>query len=330
MFPIPLKIAGMGHYVPDRVVTNDELETQMGLPPGWIEKHNGVCQRHWVTTETASFMAAQAAHEALANAGMSLNDIDLIINGSGTPEQSIPDGGALIQRQLGLEHSGVPAMTVHMTCLGFLAALKVAASFIMTGLHRNILIAVADIASCGLNVGEPASATLLGDAAAAAVITRAQDTQTSQIEAIHFETYSSGAALTEIRGGGSRRHPNHPNTQPEDNLFTMHGADLLRLAIKTLPPFFERLRPGLSQGLDGIDLVVPHQASKMGLRVLERLNYPPEKQMNILAEYGNTIAASIPLAMYFAIEQARVQRGSRVMLVGTGAGYSIGGAILTF
>jgi 3-oxoacyl-[acyl-carrier-protein] synthase III len=128
-----MKIAGMGRYLPERVVTNDELETLCKLPHGWIEKHNGVCERRWVGSETSSFMAAQAAREALDEAGIRLKDIDLILNASGTPEQAIPDTGALIQRELGLGSSGIASMSIHATCLSFVAALDMSAALLATG-----------------------------------------------------------------------------------------------------------------------------------------------------------------------------------------------------
>src|SRR5688572_7446931 len=128
-----IKIAGMGRYLPERIVTNEELEALCDLPRGWIEKHNGVCERRWINGETSSYMGAQAAREALDKAGMQLGDIDLILNASGTPEQVIPDTGALIQRQLGLGESGIPSMSIHATCLSFVAALDMSASLITSG-----------------------------------------------------------------------------------------------------------------------------------------------------------------------------------------------------
>ena len=112
---LPLKIIGLGRYLPERIVPSAEVEALCGLPPGWIERRSGVRERHWATTETSSYMGAQAAREAVAQAGLALSDIDLILNASGTPEQAIPDGGPLIQRQLGLGGSGIPCLSVHNT-----------------------------------------------------------------------------------------------------------------------------------------------------------------------------------------------------------------------
>jgi 3-oxoacyl-[acyl-carrier-protein] synthase-3 len=125
-----------------RVVPSSELEAMCGVPAGWVERRNGVRERRWVTDETSSFMSAEAGREALEEAKLKPNQLDLIINASGTGEQAIPDTGVLIQRQLGLGASGIPAMTVHTTCLSFVAAMDVASNFISSGRYKNILIAV--------------------------------------------------------------------------------------------------------------------------------------------------------------------------------------------
>lgn len=330
MTPFPIKIAGLGHYLPGRIVSNQEIETRCGLPPGWVETRTGVRQRRWVNDETNSFMAAQAATEAIAAAGLTPDDIDLMINASGTQEQAIPDGGPLLQKELGLGESGIPCFTIHATCLSFLVGLNIAGGLLVTRQYRHILITSAEIASCGLNFKQPESAALLGDAAAAAVLTLATNSEPSCFHAFHFETYGHGAPLTVINGGGTRKHPNHPQTLPEDNLFSMEGPRLLKLVHKYGRSFLERLRPGLSEGLGSIKLVVPHQASILGLRLLRHYGWPDEQIMITLDRFGNCVAASLPLTLYQAAQQGRLKRGDEVLLVGSGAGLSMGGLILTF
>jgi 3-oxoacyl-[acyl-carrier-protein] synthase-3 len=327
---LPLKIIGLGRYLPSRVVTNSELEKMCGIPAGWVERRNGVRERRWVTDETSSFMSAQAAREALDEAGLKPNQLDLIINASGTGEQAIPDTGALIQRQLGLGKSGIPAMTVHATCLSFVAALDVAGNFLQNGRYKNILIASADVASCGINPKEPESATLVGDAAAAVVLTRPGEGDKSMLHHAHFKTYGDGAHLTTIMGGGSARHPRKPNHNPEDDLFHMDGPAVLRMVREIGADFLEELHPGLSKSIVDIDVVVPHQASKIGLLMLTRFGWPESKTMQTLETLGNCVAASIPVTLYQAVRDGKIQRGDKVLLVGTGAGLSIGGLILTF
>jgi 3-oxoacyl-[acyl-carrier-protein] synthase-3 len=329
-FPQPLKIAGLGRYLPPRVVTSAEVEERAGLPAGWIERKTGVRERRWVETESNSSMGARAAEEAVADAGLKLGDIDLIVNASGSQEQAIPDGGPLLQRELGLAGTGVSCFSLHATCLGFVVALDLCASLLATGRYRRILVVCADIGSVGINVEEPESASLIGDAAAAAVVTLPGPGEASCLLAARLETYSEGADLTEIRGGGSRRHPNRPDTKPADNLFHMDGPKVYRLAMERLGGFLEALRPGLSTGLGTIDLVVPHQASLFAVRSLRRFGIPDDKVVINLDRLGNCIATSIPSALYDAAHDGRLHRGREVLLIGTGAGLSVGGAILVY
>jgi 3-oxoacyl-[acyl-carrier-protein] synthase-3 len=330
--PLPLKIIGVGRYLPQRIVPSAEIEARCGLPSGWVERWSGVRERRWVAdeNETSSFMGAEAAKEAVANAGLKLHDVDLIINASGTPEQAIPDGGALIQRQLGLGSSGIACLTVHATCLSFLVALDMSANLLATGRYQRILIVSADIGSVGLNFAEPETATLMGDAAAAAVVIHTPPGEHSQLYAARLETYSEGADMTTIRGGGSRRHPNNPATRPEDNLFHMEGLNLLRLVRQYGPGFLERLSPGLSTGLGDIQLVIPHQASLAALRFLHHFGWPAEQMVLTLDWLGNCVAASLPVTLYEAIHQGRLQRGDKVLLIGSGAGLSFGGIVLRY
>jgi 3-oxoacyl-[acyl-carrier-protein] synthase-3 len=327
---LPVKIIGLGRYLPQRIVPSSELEELCGLPAGWVEHHNGVRERRWVTDETSSFMGAQAALEALEEADMQPNQIDLIINASGTAEQAIPDTGALIQRQLGLGDSGIPSMTIHTTCLSFIAAMDVAANFICTGRYKKILIVSSDISSCGINPREPESASLVGDAAAAVVVTHSQNGESSRLQRTHMKTYGRGAYLTAIMGGGSGRHPNKSTTKPEDNLFHMDGPAVLRMVREIGDDFLEELYPGLSKSLVDIDIVVPHQASKVGLLMLTHFGWPEEKIMHTLEWLGNCVAASIPATLYDAVRANRIHRGDKVLMAGTGAGLYIGGLVLTY
>jgi 3-oxoacyl-[acyl-carrier-protein] synthase-3 len=326
----PIKIAGLGRCLPERVVPNSDVERLCNLPAGWIEQRTGVKERRWVANETQPQLAARAAAEAIANAGLLPANIDCIINASGTQTQSIPDGGPLLQRELGLAESGIPCFSVHATCLSFLMALDVAAGLLAAQRYTNILIVSAEVTSVGLNFAEPESAALLGDAAAAAVVSRTPVGEASALHTGHFETYSRGAERAEVRGGGSRCHPNHPDTRPEDNLFHMHGPQLLKLTHRYSQSFLERLRPGLSGGLGDIAWVVPHQASILGLRLLRNFGWPAERVLVTLDRLGNSVAASIPVTLYEGVQDGLIQRGDELLLVGTGAGLSLGGVILTF
>lgn len=328
---LPLKILGVGRYLPKRVVPSSEVEQMCGIKPGWIERHTGVKERRWVGPgETNSYMGAQAALAAVEDAGLKLSDIDLILGASGTPEQAIPDNSALLQRELGLGNSGVATMSVHITCLSFLLAMDLASTMLAIGRYKNILIVSSDISSVALNFKDPESAALFGDAAAAAVVTRTPEGEASAVHVTRFETYSVGAHLTEIRGGGSRKHPGNPATTLDDFLFAMAGPKVYRLARQHQDAFFEKMRPGLSKSPGSIKLVLPHQASLLALRALRRNGIDDDQVVITLDRYGNCVATSLPLTLYEAIKTGRLQRGDEFTLGGTGAGLTLGGMILTY
>jgi 3-oxoacyl-[acyl-carrier-protein] synthase III len=331
MTPLPIKIAGLGRALPEQIITSTALEQQHGLEAGWIERRSGVRERRWVTAEESnSGLGATAVHEAVANAGLNLTDIDLFINASGSVEQAIPDGGALLQRALGLQDSGIPCFSVHATCLSFINALQVAAGLLHTHQYHHIVISSAEIASRALNFHEPESWTLLGDAAAAVVLTRTPPGESSAIHAMQFATYSEGAYLTALNGGGTRLHPSNPATRPEDNLFTMDGPQVLRRVMRYSPSFLESLQPGLSNGLGDINMVVPHQASLIGIKMLRLFRWPEEKIATTIQWLGNCVAASVPVTLYEAVQQGQIQRGDKILLIGSGAGLSLGGVVLQF
>jgi 3-oxoacyl-[acyl-carrier-protein] synthase-3 len=300
------------------------------LPEGWIVQKTGVLERRWVTSETSTFMGAQAARQAVADAGMTLNDIDLIVNASATWPQAIPDGAHLLQRELGLESSGNSCMTVHTTCLSFVTALDISASFLATGRYQNILIVTADVITHIIDFKQPETCVLFGDAAAAAVVTLTPDGEASAIEAAHTESYSIAADTAMIAGCGTNKPPNHPGTKPSDNLFSMEGLRVYMLGRQHFSPFLEKLRPRLSKDLGTIKYVIPHQASMMVIRAYREYGVPDEKVFVTIEKNGNCGAASLPLTLYTALRSGRVQRGDELLLIGLGAGLCIGGIILTY
>jgi 3-oxoacyl-[acyl-carrier-protein] synthase III len=328
-YPQQLKILGVGRYLPKKVVLSTELDARMNLEPGWIEKKQGVKERRWVEDETASFMGAQAAKEALADAGLEMSDISLILNASGTPEQAIPDGGPLIQLQLDQAWSGIPAFSIHATCLSFMVAMDTAANFIATGRYKNILIVSSDITSVALNFSHPESSTLFGDLAAAVVVGPTPEGEASCVHKSLLKTFSAGAYHTQNPGGGTKNHPNFPTNKPEDNLFHMEGPAVFKMAIKVAPPFLMELL-GDQGGIGAMDLVIPHQASKLALDAHSHLGISQDKIVRTIHKFGNTVAASIPGALYEAIKTDRLKRGEKVLLLGTGAGLSIGAVIFTY
>jgi len=265
-----------------------------------------------------------------------------IVHASGTPEQCLPDGGPLLQRELGLGGSGIRAFSVHATCLSFLVGLETACMLLAradTPDDALILVCSSEISSRHVDPTDEHVAPLFGDGAAACVVRKASWREGSALHRAHMETYADGASLTEVRGGGTnfpfhrvddRAAPN-PAATREVNHFQMDGPATMRMVLQHGPGFMERLRPGLSSGLGDIAWVVPHQASGLALdAITDALGWPAERMLRTLDRLGNVVAASIPLTLHAGVTSGRIQRGDKLLLMGTGAGLSFGGMILTF
>ncbi|HLY30748.1 MAG TPA: beta-ketoacyl-ACP synthase 3 [Ktedonobacterales bacterium] len=322
---------GLGWYLPERRVRNAELAEQWGVDPDWIEKASGVRERRYATFETSAGMGAVAARRALTDAAMDLAQIDVIIGASTGPQQAIPCTAALVQSELGAPDGRSACFDINATCLSFLFALHIAAHFIAVGAYRNALIYSSEINSLSLNPKEPQSAALFGDAAAAAVVTRAASDESSAIWHTAFETHSSGAKATEIKGGGTLHHPNDPRTTPEMHLFHMDGLAIFRQATALVDPFLDRFFATVNWERSEVDAVVPHQASRHAVEQLtRRYGFRDDQVIWGLSERGNCVGASLPLTLAEAVAKGRIKRGARVLLVGTGAGLTLGAMALTF
>ncbi|MED4582750.1 beta-ketoacyl-ACP synthase III [Brevibacillus choshinensis] len=327
-----VKILGTGKYLPDRQVTAEELERKLGLPAGWVVKKSGVQVRHFVTNETSAQMGAIAAQRALDEAGLVFSDIECLVCASGTSQQEIPCTAALIQEEMNQSKSGVPCFDINSTCLSFVTALDVLSWSLAMGCYQRILIVSTEISSVGLNWGHKESCVLFGDGAAAVVISRTPQDETSRILASRMQTFSDGAHYSEIRGGGTLIHPSeYANGREADFQFDMDGRKIFRLTSQLITGFVDQLLDTASVKKQDIGLVVPHQASGMAMRIMgNKLGFANSQMMNIIVNHGNVIAASIPMALHEAIVQEKVRRGDFLLLLGTSAGLSLGGLLLEY
>lgn len=325
-----MKLISMGKYLPERVVPSVEIDRKLSVAPGTSEKASGVRQRRWVRDpieESNSIMAGRAVLAALEKARLKFEDLDALIYASGSQEQSIPCTASLVLRALGKPSARTATFDVNSTCLSFLTGFDLASSLLETGRFRRLAIVSSEIASIGIDFEHHESAALFGDGAVAAILEKTPASETSHVFYANMETHSKGAETCQIAGGGSRLHPKiHWKAGNEKiYLFQMDGRKVFKLVLETLPKFFDRCLEEMKLSLDDFKLIVPHQASGSGMELVRRkLDLPSEKFMDILAENGNMIAASIPLALMTAIEEKRISRGDRVMLLGTSAGMSVG------
>jgi 3-oxoacyl-[acyl-carrier-protein] synthase-3 len=309
------------------------LDQQLGLAAGKLESVGGVYQRYFADTdENAALLAALAAKKALLAANLTLDDIDCLIATSATMDQGMPSNAALIHEELGLSSRAIPAFDINASCLGFLAALDTLTYMLVAGRYKRILFVASDLASCGLNWDDLESSSIFGDGAAAVILGQTSNSSDSTMYASSFKTFSEGAHYCEIPAGGSRYHPSRIQQEFAPlTKFHMDGKKVFRLASKHIPKFVKDLLDEASMTIGDIDWFVPHQASQLAIHhLIKRLKISPEKVVNIFKHHGNQVAASLPTALDVAVRDGRIQRGDNILLLGTGAGLSMGGALMKY
>lgn len=327
----PIRVSGLGVYEPRRRVASDELDARYGRETGWTRTQFGLASRRFAAPdETTSMMGAAAARDALAAAGWAAGDFDVLIGACGVMEQPIPGTSVLIQHALDLGRSGIQAFDVNQTCLSFLMAMDVAAMGFSTGRWRRALVVSSDIASAGLDWRVPSASAIFGDGAAAACLEASDDPSGPALLARGLETYGHGRDLATLRAGGSR-------VRLEDGLeafeaaatFQMDAFGVFKAAARRLPPLIDRVLADAGLDRSGVDLIIPHQASNPGLEHLRRLmGGAPSRVVDIFADHGNQIAASIPSALHRAWRDGRLTPGTTVLLIGTAAGISLSAMVL--
>jgi 3-oxoacyl-[acyl-carrier-protein] synthase III len=327
-----VRLLGTGRFVPERCVSNDALEREWGLERGWIERATGVRERRRGELDTTLSMAVSAASRALIAANTQLDEIDLIVAASTAPHQAVPCTAALVQRALGAPDGRSACFDVNSSCLSWLNAVQVVAELVRSGAYRRALVVSSEVTRHSIDPAEPESAVLLGDGAAAAVLGPTDDDDDEgRILATHFATHSSGAELTFCEGGGTAHHPNAAETTRAMNLFHMNGPGVYRMASRLLVPFLDETLSRAKWRRADVDHVVPHQASGRGVDLLTRLcGFRVEQVVRNVETHGNCAAAGMPLALAEAVEAGRIARGDRVLLIGTGAGFTLGAIALVY
>lgn len=322
----PLRLLATGISTPTRWIDSNELDRRLGLPIGSIEARTGVARRAHEDRRSAAEVGAEAAHAALSTAGLGVDDIDCLVSANAGPDQALPCNAAFLHRELGMR--GTPAFDVDASCLSFLLGLDLGAALLAAGRYRRILLVSCDLASHALDPADPDTYGLFGDGAAAAVL-EAGDGSTG-LRALRLETWSEQVEACGIAGGGSRLPPQKDaDDYWQACRFRMDGRRLYRATAVHFDRFVAELQAEAGCGLEAIDRVIPHQASKLGMQhVFKSLGVGPERVEDILASHGNQVAASLPTALHLALDSGRLQRGQRALLLGTAAGLTLGGAVL--
>lgn len=318
------RIAGIGSYLPEKVVTNKDLEKTMDTSDEWIRERTGIKRRHIAAEgETTSSMGLVAARTAMQMAGVGAEDIDLIVLGTATPDKIFPSTACIIQRQLGVK--GCPAFDVHAACSGFIYGLDVANRYIATGGARTALVIGSETLSRITNWKDRGTAVLFGDGAGAVVL---QADDEPGILSTHIHADGEYEFLLQVEQGVS---VGFDVTRAGGAYIQMEGNAVFRRAVATFDNIARETVADLDGHLDDIDWFVPHQANMRIIKAAaKKLNMPMERVIATVDEHANTSGASIPLAMDLAIRDGRIQRGQTLMLAAFGAGFTWGSAMIRY
>lgn len=328
------KITGVGYYVPDNVVTNADLEALMDTSDAWIQERTGIKERRHAKKgeDTTTSMGVKAAKKAIENAKISVEDIDFLIFATLSPDYYFPGCGVLAQRELGLKTVG--ALDIRNQCSGFIYALSVADQFIKTGMYKNILIIGAETQSPALDMttrGRNVS-VIFGDGAGAVILSRGEQGKGVLSTHLHSEGEFAEELALIAPGVGTKWVPEIlEKTTPDDVSYYpyMNGQLVFKNAVVR---FSEVINEGLmANGLtsENIDLLIPHQANlRIAQFIQQKFKLSENKVFNNIMKYGNTTAASIPIALAEAVEQGKIKEGDVVVLAAFGSGFTWGSAIL--
>ena len=318
------RIAGTGRYVPERILSNKELEGMVDTSDEWIVQRTGIRERHIAAEdESTSDLALQAARSALQQAGLDPLDLDAIILATLTPDTYCPAGACYVQKLLGAENAC--AFDLSAACTGFVYGITVGSSLVRAGVHSNVLVIGAETLSRFIDYSDRNTCILFGDGAGAAVLSRAEEGSESRLLDHYLRSDGSGTDLIIMPGGGSRQPASAGTVEGKKHFLTMQGSDVFKFATRSMQVLIETAieRNGIS--ISDLDLVVPHQVnSRIIDTVLRKIDLPEDKIYLNLQRYGNTSAASVPMALHEAAEEGRIEKGNLVLLVAFGAGLTWG------
>ncbi len=325
------KIIGLGHYVPENVVSNADLEKIMETTNEWIVERTGIETRRWFNPEkdTVSNMAKRATEMAAKNAGIDISEIEFIVFATITPDYFFPGSGVLLQRELGLQ--GIGALDIRNACSGFIYGLSVGDQYIKSGMYKTVLVVGAEIQSSALDKSNDgrSSSVIFADGAGAAIL-RATD-EKKGILSTHLHADGDYAEELYVKDPGSSRQVRLSKEMLDGKTFnlTMNGNAVFKHAVVRFSEVIKEALEKNNRSVDDIDLLVPHQANlRISNFVQKQFNLPDEKVFNNIMYYGNTTAASIPIAMSEAIEQGLITEGKTICLAAFGSGFTWASALI--
>lgn len=327
-------ILGVGHYVPTKVVTNDDLAKLMPTSDEWIQQRTGIKERRFIEADGigASDLAVPAAKMAVERAGRELRDVDMIIFATLSPDINFPGSGCFLGQKLGLP--GVPALDVRNQCSGFLYSLSVADAWVRAGVYKNILVVGAEVHSTGVEFTERGRdvAVLFGDGAGAALVGASRG-ESSGVLSLILHADGSGAKDLCLPAPASNRIPRLTREMLDrgEHFPQMNGKQVFRWATEKMPEVSLEALGVAGLSVRDVDLFVPHQANmRINQLVAAKLGLPEKNVVHNISRYGNTTAATIPIGLSEAYAEGKLGEGKTVLLAAFGSGYTWGAAVIRF
>ncbi len=328
-----MMIKGTGRYLPSRLVTNEDLAGWMDTSDEWIRQRTGIETRYWIPEEGntgTSDLALEASKIAMERAGWTPEDIDLIIFATLSPDLFFPGAGCLLQHKLGLETT--PALDIRQQCTGFIYGLTTADAFIKAGHANKILFVGAEVQSAALDISTQGRnvTVIFGDGAGAVCLEGKETDQETGVlaSALHAQGKFARNLMIEVPTFTGKDHLTEKMIQEGRHFTVMDGRNVFKHAVTKLPKVTDEVLEKAGLSIDDIDLFIPHQANlRINQAVQKSLGLPDEKIFNNIQRYGNTTAASIPIALDEALEMEIIGKGSTVCFLALGAGFTWGGLI---
>ena len=328
-------IAGVGHYVPSRVVTNAELEPMMNTSDAWIQERTGIKERRWFEEgkDTTANMGANAARKALEMAGLTPDDVQLIVFATLSPDYFFPGSGVLMQRELGMKNNA-PALDVRNQCSGFIYALSVADQFVRTGMYDTVLVVGSEIHSSGLDKSpEGRTVSVIFGDGAGAVVLRPSMQEGQGILSTHLHAQGEHAEELIVREPGSNRDNRlqYVLDNPQELYPYMNGQNVFKNAVVRFPQVIKEALDQNGMQASDIDMLIPHQANlRITQYVQQKMGLSDDKVFSNIQRYGNTTAASVPIALSEAVQEGKIKRGDVVCLAAFGSGFTWASALMKF
>lgn len=324
------RISGTGSYLPEKVLTNHDLEKLVDTNDQWITERTGIKQRHIAAdNQVTSDLAVIAARRAIEAAKLTATDIDMILVATVTPDQQMPGTACFVQAKLGARP--VFAFDLNAACSGFLYGATIADQFIRTGLYKHVLVVGVEVLSRYVNYKDRETCILFGDGAGAMVFSRAENGESSEVLSTIMQADGTLTDLLQLTAGGSRNPIWKVNREAGEHWMTMKGREIFKNAVRTMVQTCQDALKNTGTSIDEVNWLIPHQAN---LRIIEAVasyfGMPIEKAIVNVHETGNTSAATVPIAFDEAVRDGRIQRGQKILLTAFGAGLTSGSILLRY